>query len=49
LESIIEKGKLLKKVEIIIVDDGSKDKTLSLIIDYTSKYTPDKSVVVRGF
>lgn len=49
MESIIEKGKVLKKVEIIIVDDGSKDKTLNIIIDYTSKYTHDKSIVVRGF
>ena len=46
---MIKKGDLLKKVEIIIVDDGSKDKTLELIIDYTKKYTTDKSIVVRGF
>lgn len=49
MESIIAKGKLLKKVEIIVVDDGSKDKTLDLIIDFTSRYTCDKPVVVRGF
>jgi glycosyltransferase involved in cell wall biosynthesis len=46
---MIAKGNLLKKVEIIIVDDGSKDKTLELIQGYTKKYTTDKPIVVRGF
>jgi glycosyltransferase involved in cell wall biosynthesis len=39
---------MFKKVEIVIVDDGSKDKTLDLIKSYTAKHTTDKSIVVRG-
>jgi glycosyltransferase involved in cell wall biosynthesis len=38
----------LKKVEIVIVDDGSKDKTHDLIINYTKKHTTDKNITVRG-
>lgn len=40
---------MLKKVEIVIVDDGSKDKTLDLIKKYTNMYTKDQPLVVRGF
>jgi len=47
LESVIKVG-LLKKVEFIIVDDGSKDKTLDLIKKYTEVHTTDKNIVVRG-
>jgi glycosyltransferase involved in cell wall biosynthesis len=34
---------------MVIVDDGSTDKTLELIIDYTKNHTKDKNIVVRGF
>ena len=37
-----------KKVEIIIVSDGSKDQTASIVQQYTAKYTTDKSITVRG-
>lgn len=47
LEKQIREGEL-KKVEIVIVDDGSKDNTLSLIKEYTKIHTTKKSVVVRG-
>ena len=33
----------------MIVDDGSKDKTLDLIKKYTTEHTTDKNIVVRGF
>lgn len=39
----------LRKVEIVIVDDGSKDKTLELIKGYTKQFTSDKKIVVRSF
>ena len=44
----MKEGKLFKKVEMIIVNDGSKDNTAEMIKDYTSKQTMDKSIVVRG-
>jgi len=44
----VKEGKLFKKVEMIIVNDGSKDNTAEMIKDYTSKQTMDKSIVVRG-
>ena len=44
----MKEGKLFKKVEIVIVNDGSKDKTLQQIIDYTRKHTVDKDISVRG-
>ena len=37
------------KIEIVIVDDGSKDKTWEIILDWTRKYPDcDSGVVVRG-
>jgi glycosyltransferase involved in cell wall biosynthesis len=33
---------------MIIVNDGSKDKTAELIKEYTAKYTIDGAIVVRG-
>ncbi len=39
----------LRKVELVIVDDGSKDTTLELIKDYTKQFTTDKNLIVRGF
>ena len=48
-EKEIKKGDLLKNAEIVIVDDGSKDKTLNLIIEYTKKYNKDNKIKVRGF
>lgn len=44
----MKEQKLFKSVEFVIVDDGSTDKTLDLIKDYTIKYPTDKSIVVRG-
>jgi glycosyltransferase involved in cell wall biosynthesis len=41
LNTSIKKGEMLKNAEIIIVCDGSKDKTSELIIEYTKKHTPD--------
>ena len=51
LENEIKSGKNphSKKVEIVIVDDGSKDKTLEVIKGYTRDCNPDKGIVVRGF
>lgn len=42
LEKKLKEGNLFKKVEFVIVDDGSRDKTLELIKGYTAKYTTDK-------
>jgi dolichyl-phosphate beta-glucosyltransferase len=39
---------LFKKVEIIIVDDGSRDKTLEQIRGYTEVYNTGRTIVVRG-
>lgn len=39
---------LFKKVEIIIVDDGSQDKTLEQIKGYTQTYSTGRTIVVRG-
>jgi len=39
----------VKKIEMVIVDDGSKDKTLDLIKQYTIQHSTDKNIVVRGF
>lgn len=33
----------------MIVDDGSKDKTLELIKNYSKEFSADKNLVVRGF
>ena len=35
-------------MEIVIVNDGSKDKTLQQIVDYSKRYPADKSICVRG-
>jgi glycosyltransferase involved in cell wall biosynthesis len=35
LEKKLKEGKLFKKAELVIVNDGSKDKTMDLIIEYT--------------
>jgi glycosyltransferase involved in cell wall biosynthesis len=48
LEKKLAEGKMLSKVEIVIVNDGSKDKTLDLIKGYTAKYTSDMKLSVRG-
>jgi len=48
LEKKLKEGVLFKKVEIVIVNDGSKDKTLSQIIDYTKKYTTNQDLCIRG-
>jgi glycosyltransferase involved in cell wall biosynthesis len=48
LEEKIKSSKLFKRVEIVIVSDGSKDKTAELIKDYTVEYTSEKDIVVRG-
>ena len=41
--------KLPPKVEIVIVDDGSKDKTWQIILDWCKKFPEcQKGVVVRG-
>lgn len=42
----IKEGKLFKTVEIVIVNDGSKDKTLDIVKDYTTQST--KSIQIRG-
>jgi glycosyltransferase involved in cell wall biosynthesis len=48
LERKLKEGVLFKNVEIVIVNDGSKDKTLSQIIDYTKKYPMGKNLCIRG-
>lgn len=52
IDYILEQQKLKKlpaKVEIVCVDDGSKDKTWQIILEWCKKY-PEcaKGVVVRG-
>ena len=39
---------MFKKVEIVIVSDGSKDKTSQIIQVYTNDYTLDQDIIVRG-
>jgi glycosyltransferase involved in cell wall biosynthesis len=48
LEKKLAEGKMLKKAELVIVNDGSKDKTFDLILDYTNKHQTDKNLIVRG-
>lgn len=52
IDYILEKqkeGKLPGKIEVICVDDGSKDKTWQIILQWTKKYPECKNgVVVRG-
>jgi glycosyltransferase involved in cell wall biosynthesis len=47
-----KKEDLVKSVEIIIVDDGSKDKTWEIIKEWTKKYAPENfektQIVIRG-
>jgi len=44
----LKEGVLFRKVEIVIVNDGSKDKTMSQIIDYTKNYPTNKNLSIRG-
>ena len=38
------------KVEIVIVDDGSRDKTWTVIQDWVTKYSKSEAgLTVRGF
>jgi glycosyltransferase involved in cell wall biosynthesis len=39
---------LFKSAEIIVVNDGSKDKTMDLILNYTKKYPTQGKFCVRG-
>ena len=39
---------MFKKVELILVNDGSSDKTADLIKEYSAKHTMDGNIVVRG-
>ena len=48
LEKKLAEGKLMKKAELVIVNDGSKDKTMDLIMEYTTKHQTDKNLIVRG-
>ena len=48
LEKKLAECKWLTKAEIVIVNDGSKDKTLELIKDYSAKHTTDMKLSVRG-
>jgi glycosyltransferase involved in cell wall biosynthesis len=41
LEKKAKEGKLFKRVEIILVNDGSKDGTEGMIKEYTAKHTSD--------
>jgi dolichyl-phosphate beta-glucosyltransferase len=45
------KSGLFKRIEIVIVDDGSSDNTLGLIKQYSEKYNgrDQADIVVRGF
>ena len=47
-EKKIKEGKEIKKVEIVIVSDGSKDNTPDIVKEYSLKYTTDSNIVVRG-
>jgi glycosyltransferase involved in cell wall biosynthesis len=44
----IDEGKLFKTAEIVIVNDGSKDATMKMILDYTIKYPISGNFCVRG-
>lgn len=48
LESKAREGKLFKSVEMIIVNDGSKDKTSDLIQKYSEQHSSVLNIVVRG-
>lgn len=48
IQKKIEEGRLFKSVEIVIVNDGSKDKTMDLILEYTKKYPIKGKLCVRG-
>lgn len=41
-------SRFFKRVEFVIVNDGSKDGTGELIREYTAKHTMDQDVIVRG-
>jgi glycosyltransferase involved in cell wall biosynthesis len=49
IEQKQKEKKLPAKVEIVCVDDGSKDKTWQIILEWSKKYPECKSgVTVRG-
>jgi dolichyl-phosphate beta-glucosyltransferase len=48
LQKKAQEGKLFKRVEMILVNDGSGDGTAKLIQKYSAEYSKDKNVVVRG-
>ena len=48
MEKKLTEGKWVTKAEIVIVNDGSKDKTLDLIKEHTAKYNADMKLSVRG-
>lgn len=51
LKKEYQKGMIFKKpIEIMIVDDGSSDKTLDLIVNYSKEFNDaSKGIIVRGF
>eukprot|EP00347_Sterkiella_histriomuscorum_P015887 403355309 len=48
LQKKIDEGKLFRTAEIVIVNDGSKDKTMEQILEYTRNYPTSKKLCVRG-
>lgn len=48
LQKKTQEGLLFKTVEIVIVNDGSKDKTLEQVLEYTKKYPTSGKICVRG-
>lgn len=42
LSKIIKEQKLLKSIEIILVNDGSSDKTLDLLVKYSKEYNNEQ-------
>lgn len=44
----MKEGKLFKRIEMVLVNDGSKDRTAELIREYTEKYKSNSNLVIRG-
>ncbi len=48
MEKKTKEGEMFKNVEIVIVNDGSRDKTAELMRGYTEKHGTEGKISVRG-